>query len=135
MENLRINYRKGRVRHYLVFTILWFVLGILSMIYNSAGFMQYGFIVFGLCYLVLFLHSKIVPYIVIENNEIKVNSIFAKTIPFSEIKSIKEFAGDFTIHTETGKVKILKNMMDTESHLKLKNFIKEISSKRKKQSH
>lgn len=132
MESLRIKYRAGRVRHYLVFTIIWFALGILSMIFNSAGFMQYGFIIFGFFYLAFFIHAKSVPYIVIDNNEIKVNSPFPKTIPFSEIKSIKAFAGDFTIHTETRKVKVLKTMMDDESHLKLEDFIKKISSKRKK---
>lgn len=131
MQTLKINYRSGRIRHYLVFTIIWLILGILSMFFNAEGFMKYGFIVIGLFYLALFIHAKSVPYIVFENEEIKINAILPKKVHLSEIKSIKEFAGDYTLHTETRKVRIFKNMMNVESFEQLKTFMNTLQTKLK----
>ena len=58
----------------------------------------------GLIY--LYLYIKVKYYLTIENNIIKQNYIFGKKIDLSEIKSIKHFAGEYILRTDTRKMKL-----------------------------
>ncbi|MGB2430212.1 MAG: hypothetical protein ACPH9G_02125 [Flavobacteriaceae bacterium] len=68
----------------------------------------------------LYLYIKVKYYLTLENNEIKQNYIFGKKIKLSEIKSIKHFAGEYILRTDTRKMTINTSWVDQSSLIDLK---------------
>ena len=56
--------------------------------------------------IIISTYIKVKYYLTIENNLIKQNYIFGKKIDLSEIKSIKHFAGEYILRTDTRKMRI-----------------------------
>ena len=63
----------------------------------------------------LYHYIKVKYYLTLENNEIKQNYIFGKKIKLSEIKSIKHFAGEYILRTDTRKMTINTSWIDQSS--------------------
>ncbi len=56
------------------------------------------------------------PILIVENNRIIYNNLFkSKIFKLDEIVRIKKFAGDYTIFTETDKIKINTQVFEKES--------------------
>ena len=64
----------------------------------------------------------------IEKNIIKQNYIFGKKIDLSEIKSIKHFAGEYILRTDTRKMKINISLVDQSSLVDLKCELKKLDA-------
>ena len=74
----------------------------------------------------IYLYLKVKYYLSIENNIIKQNYIFGKKIDLSEIKSIKHFAGEYILRTDTRKMRIDIGSIDQSSLLDLKGELKKL---------
>jgi len=76
----------------------------------------------------IYLYLKVKYYLTIENNLIKQNYIFGKKIDLSEIKSIKHFAGEYILRTDTRKMRIDIGSIEKSSLVDLKGELKKLDA-------
>lgn len=107
-----------------LFWILLFVLGLLFSDRKNVFF--YLYLIMGLIH--IYLYFKVKYYLSIENNIIKQNYIFGKKMDLSEIKSIKHFAGEYILRTDTRKMKIDISSIEKSSLLDLKGELKKLDT-------
>ena len=79
-------------------------------------------------FIYLYLYIKVKYYLSIENNIIKQNYIFGKKIDLSEIKSIKHFAGEYILRTDTRKMRIDIGSIEKSSLVDLKGELKKLDA-------
>ena len=79
-------------------------------------------------FIYLYLYIKVKYYLTIENNIIKQNYIFGKKIKLSEIKSVKHFAGEYILRTDTRKMTINTSWVDQSSLIDLKGELKKLDA-------
>jgi hypothetical protein len=79
-------------------------------------------------FIYLYLYIKVKYYLSIENNIIKQNYIFGKKMKFSEIKSIKHFAGEYILRTDTKKMRIDIGSIEKSSLVDLKGELKKLDA-------
>ena len=77
----------------------------------------------------LYHYIKVKYYLTLENNEIKQNYIFGKKMELSEIKSIKHYAGEYILRTDTRKMTINISWVDESSLIDLKGELKKLNVK------
>ena len=124
---MKILYSKKRRKYELfqgIFWILVFILGVLFSDRKNVFF--YLNLIMGLVDIYLYLKVKF--YLSIENNIIKQNYIFGKKMDFSEIKSIKHFAREYILRTDTRKMIINLSWVDQNSHSELKGELKRLKA-------
>ncbi|MGB1169727.1 MAG: hypothetical protein ACPH3L_08285 [Flavobacteriaceae bacterium] len=116
---MKILYSKKRRKYDLFYTIFCLLMGIFSFFLSDTNqIFFYLFMPLGL--ISLYLYIKVKYYLTLENNEIKQNYIFGKKIKLSEIKSIKHFAGEYILRTDTRKMTINTSWVDQSSLIDLK---------------
>jgi hypothetical protein len=76
---------------------------------------DYGFLVLGIFYLILYFYQKQYKYLRIENEIINVNGPFGKRLNLIEIKRIKKFAGDYILKTDKLELTINTQIIDPNS--------------------
>jgi hypothetical protein len=74
----------------------------------------------------LYRYIKVKYYLIIEKDVLKQNYIFGKKMELSEIKSIKHFAGEYILRTDTRKMKINISLVDQSSLVDLKCELKKL---------
>ncbi len=101
----------------LFFGVLWLIYGVYRFISgNGSQWLSYGFIIISILYLLQFFYFLFKPVLIIENKQIIWNDLFrSKIFRLDEIVKIKKFAGDYTIFTETDKIKINTQVFEKES--------------------
>lgn len=114
-----IPYSAKHLRNSLIFGILWLVIGLLDIVFTEPFWTAYGFLLIGFLYLGSYAYMKIFKYITIDNGYIWGNKPFTKKINLSEIKTIKKFAGDYTLTTDHHQLKIHTGIVDPGSLAKL----------------
>jgi len=122
---MKILYSKKKRKYDLfqgIFWILLFVLGILFSDRKNVFF--YLNLIMGLVHIYLYL--KVKYYLIIEKDVLKQNYIFGKKMELSEIKSIKHFAGEYILRTDTRKMRIDIGSIDQSSLLDLKGELKKL---------
>ena len=122
---MKILYSKKKRKYDLfqgIFWILLFVLGILFSDRKNVFF--YLYLMMGLIHIYLYL--KVKYYLIIEKDVLKQNYIFGKKMELSEIKSIKHFAGEYILRTDTRKMRIDIGSIDQSSLLDLKGELKKL---------
>ena len=122
---MKILYSKKKRKYDLfqgIFWILLFVLGILFSDRKNVFF--YLNLIMGLVHIYLYL--KVKYYLIIEKDVLKQNYIFGKKMELSDIKSIKHFAGEYILRTDTRKMRIDIGSIDQSSLLDLKGELKKL---------
>ena len=122
---MKILYNKKRHKYELfqgIFWILLFAIGVLFSDRKNVFF--YLNLIMGLVDIYLFLKVKF--YLSIENNIIKQNYIFGKKMDFSEIKSIKHFAGEYILRTDKRKMRIDIGSIEKSSLAELRDELKKL---------
>ena len=124
---MKILYSKKSRKYDLFQGLFWILIGILSVIFSEKNnLLFYLYTPMGFIY--LYLYIKVKYYLSIENNIIKQNYIFGKKMKFSEIKSIKHFAGEYILRTDTRKMIINLSLVDQNSHSELKGELKRLKA-------
>ncbi len=126
---MKIKYKNRRLLSYLVFGVLWLVMGTLSMIYQPTGWFRYGFFVFALLYLGQFAYYKTKQYLRIENGILTKNDIFSKSIELNKVRQLKKFAGEYTLKTEDKELKINTQIIEEESLKELDKVLNNLGLK------
>jgi hypothetical protein len=122
---MKILYSKKKRKYDLfqgIFWILLFAIGVLFSDRKNVFF--YLNLIMGLVHIYLYL--KVKYYLIIENDVLKQNYIFGKKMELSEIKSIKHFAGEYILRTDTRKMRIDIGSIDQSSLLDLKGELKKL---------
>lgn len=124
---MKILYSKKKRKYDLFQGIFWILLFIVGVRFSDRkNIFFYLNLIMGLIHIYLYL--KVKYYLSIENNEIKQNYIFGKKINLSEIKSIKHFAGEYILRTDTRKMKIDISSIEKSSLLDLKGELKKLDT-------
>ena len=85
---MRIAYKKRNLNINLILGIVWLIFGLLSLNYNGENnWTDYGYLVFGILYLILYFYQRQYKYLTIENGIINVNGPFGKKLNLTEIKT------------------------------------------------
>lgn len=112
---MKIRYKKKRLKHYLIFGIIWLALGTIAVIFNSNIFFNYGYLIIGILYFGTYLFENNTQYLTIENGTISKNHLIPKKINLEEIKRIKRFAGDYVLKTDSTELRINTELIEEKS--------------------
>ena len=123
---MKILYSKKRRKYDLFQGLFWILLFVLGLLSDRKNVFFYLYLIMGLIHIYLYL--KVKYYLTIENNLIKQNYIFGKKIDLSEIKSIKHFAGEYILRSETRKMIINLSWVDQNSHSELKDELTKLDA-------
>ena len=125
---MRIRYKKKQVNLILNLGLLWLVNGIFQIVFNEnpKEIHYYWFVLSGL-HLIIYFYQKKGEYLTIENGIIKQNWPFGKKINLDEVKSIRHFAGEYILKSESQKMKIDIQLIDEESLPNLKAELKKLN--------
>jgi hypothetical protein len=126
---MKIKFKKKRLYINLMFGIVWIGLGIFSLLEDeSERWFDYGYLLAGILYLRHYLYDLNNQYLTIENGTIRKNALFGfrKKIELNDINSIKKFAGDYTLKTETKELKINTELIDEKSLAELNKILVEL---------
>lgn len=75
---MKIRFTKKRLKHYLIFGIIWLVLGTTAVIFDSNHIFNYGYLIIGILYFGTFLFENNKQYLTIENGIISKNHLIPK---------------------------------------------------------
>ncbi len=113
---MRIGYKKRNLNINLILGIAWLIFGLLSLNYNGENrWTDYGYLVFGILYLIIYFNQKQYKYLTIENEILKINGSFGKKINLTEVKRIKKIAGDYILKTDKKELTINTQIIDPKS--------------------
>ena len=124
---MKIRFTKKRLKHYLIFGIIWLVLGTTAVIFNSDNVFNYGYLIIGILYFGTYLFENNKQYLTIENGIISKNHLIPKKINLNEIKRIRHFAGDYILKSENEELTINIQLIDQESLIDLKTELKKLN--------
>ncbi len=113
---MRIEYKKRHLNIFLILGIVMLAIGLLDLNYDRENrWTDYGYIVFAILYLVLFIYQKQNKYLTIQNGILKINGSFGKKVNLTEIKRIKKFGGDYILKTDKKELTINTQIIDPKS--------------------
>jgi len=122
---MKILYSKKRRKYDLFYTIFCLLIGILSLFFSETNH-KFLYLYMPLGLISLYRYIKVKYYLIIEKDVLKQNYIFGKKIDLSEIKSIKHFAGEYILRTDTGKMKIDIGSIEKSSLAELRDELKKL---------
>ena len=126
-KKMKIRFTKKRLKHYLIFGMLWLVLGTTAVIFNSENVFNYGYLIIGILYLGTYLFENNNQYLTIENGTISKNHLISKKINLNEIKRIKKFAGDYILKTDSTELRINTELIEEKSLAELNNVLENLN--------
>jgi hypothetical protein len=110
---MTIPYKKKYVITTLIFGVVWLTLGLLNLNYNDENrWFDYGYLVIGLLYMVLYIYQKQVKYLSINHGVLKLHGDFGKKVVLADVKVIKTFAGDYILKTDDKTLTINTQIID-----------------------
>ena len=124
---MKIRFTKKRLKHYLIFGILWLVLGTTAVIFNSDNIFNYGYLIIGILYFGTYLFENNKQYLTIENKIISKNHLIPKKINLNEIKRIKKFAGDYILKTDSTELRINTELIEKNSLAELDTVLENLN--------
>ena len=114
-EKMKIRFTKKRLKHYLIFGILWLVFGITAVIFDSENVFNYVHLIIGILYFGTYLFENNKQYLIIENGIISKNHLIPKKINLNEIRRINKFAGDYILKTDSTELRINTELIEEKS--------------------
>ena len=127
---MKIKFKKKRLYANLVLGLFWIGLGIFNVIdEENLRWMDYLYLVVGILYTGHYIFDIINQYLTIENGTIQKNPLygFGKKIDLNEINLIKNFAGDYTLKTDTQKLKIKTDLIEEKSLVELNEILRKLN--------
>ncbi|MDZ4127680.1 MAG: hypothetical protein U1E02_26455 [Hydrogenophaga sp.] len=124
---MKIRFKKKRLKYYLIFGILWLVLGTTAVIFNPENFFNYGYLLMGILYAGTYLFENKKQYLTIENGIISKNHLIPKKINLNEIKRIKKFAGDYILKTDSTELRINTELIEENSLAELNTVLEKLN--------
>ena len=122
---MKILYSKKKRKYDLFYTIFCLLIGILSLFFSETNH-KFLYLYMPLGLISLYRYIKVKYYLIIEKDVLKQNYIFGKKMELSEIKSIKQFAGEYILRTDKRKMRIDIGSIEKNSLLDLKGELKKL---------
>ncbi len=123
-KTMILKFKNKRLRINLGFGIFWIILGVFSLLTkDSVIWTDFGYLVIGILYIGLYLYEMTNQYMTIDNETIKQNGLFGKTINLKDIHRIKKLYGHYTLITKTQELKINTELIDEESKIELEHIL------------
>ena len=126
---MKIRYKRRYLRWNLVFGIFWLILGVIAISNNSENFLNYGYLIAALLYIVSYLLKSKNQYLTIENERITLHNLIPKIIYKSDLVHIKKSAGDFILQTDKSELRIQTHLIDKNSLKDLNKILKHLNAK------
>ncbi|MGY8913807.1 MAG: hypothetical protein ACKVJF_01820 [Flavobacteriales bacterium] len=124
---MKIGYKKRSLNINLILGIVWLIFGSLNLHYSKGNrWIDYGYLVFGMLYLILYFYQKQNNYLTIEKGVLNINGSFGKKINLHEIKRIKKFAGDYILKTDKKELTINTQIIDLNSLAELNEELEKL---------
>jgi hypothetical protein len=123
---MKIKFKKKRLYPNLLLGLLWTAIGVFNILEdNNLRWMDYGYFVIGILYLLHFIYDFKNQYLTIESGTIRKNALYGyrKKINLNEIYLIKKNAGDYILKTENQHLNINPNLIDENSFYTLTNLL------------
>jgi len=125
---MKIKLKKRHLNINLFLGIIWFLFGVLELSFSEEiGWFDYGSLVFGVLYLILYFYQKKHQYLTIENGILQINGSFGKKINLTEIKRIKKFAGDYILKTDNKELTINTQIIEPNSLAELNSELEKLN--------
>ncbi len=124
---MKIKFKKKRVIYNLVLSTFYIAIGLEKILnQENTRWTKHVFFILGLTYLISSLFEIRNQYLSIENGIIKKHIIlgYNKKINLKDIIAIKSFAGEYTLVTETNKLKINTELIAPNSIEELYTVLK-----------
>lgn len=122
-----IGYKKKHLNFNLIFGLIWLSAGVLSFFWlENSDWIDYGYFILGFLYLCIFYCKSKYKYLTITNDVIKVNQPFGWKVECKDIKSIKKFAGDYSIKTESKEHTISGELIEPDMAIPLDKALQEL---------
>ncbi|RYM35408.1 hypothetical protein ES731_15470 [Psychroflexus gondwanensis] len=113
---MRIQYKKRQLNFNLIFGIIWLSYFFVKLFFDDKlDWIDYGWILISLAYLLTYFYQKKYKYVTIENGILTVNGPFGKKLNLTEIKRIKKFAGDYILKTDKEELTINTQIIEPNS--------------------
>ena len=110
---MTVAYKRKYLKTNLIWGIIWMTYGlILLFTAEEPNWLDYGWIVISLIYLILFYSQYQKHYLTLEHGLIKKNWPFGKTIQLGNIHEIKYFAGDYILKTKDKELTIKGQLVE-----------------------
>lgn len=138
IEMKKIRYSKERLRSNLRMGIFFVAMGIILVMISffvsdwkeiSLASIGIGQIGAGICMFLIYYFENRKQYLTLKNGELIKNVLFQKKIKLSEIKFIREFAGDLKLITQKTEFIIDTRIIEPDSLLELKKELKNYNVK------
>ena len=118
---MKILYDQTQLKRSLILGIAYLVIGMASLVFKLSPYLA-GFGGLGVLYGVNYFAHRNKAYVTLHADTISEGYIFKTEIEVKDIKSIKYFAGDYTIKTSDKKMVIDTNLIDKSSLDVMKSY-------------
>ena len=123
---MTISYKRKRLKHYLIFGLIWLGLGAIALIFDPDNYFNYGYIIIGFLYLGTYIFEKKNHYLKIENGFLIKNNLILKQIKLDSNTSIKTFAGDIILKRNNAELRVNTDFLEENSINKLNKKLIEL---------
>lgn len=127
--NIKIRYKRRRLRWRLIFGIFWLILGVLSIPTNFENYLNYGYIIAGLFYIGNYMFKSKNQYLTIDNKSITLNNLIPKKVNLADLKRIKKIAGDYILQSDKTELRIEVRLIEKNSLKDLKTILNHLDLK------
>lgn len=123
-----IFFKKKTLRFNLFIGCFWIVLGVLAVL-NDENLFNYGYLIIGLLYILFYLFYKNYQYLSISKSSITKFGIPKRTLLFTEVNRVKEFADEYILISDYKKMTINKHLIDPISEKDIEHIIEKLKLK------
>lgn len=127
---MKFKFKKSKKRLFINLTIgvLWLLYGLFGIIFRDKS-NSFTFLILGIIYLILYFFERKDYYLILNQNTIKKDYLFGKSINVQDIKSISEFAGDIIIKTTSKKLTISTQSFSYDDITLIRNELEGLKQK------
>lgn len=112
---MKIPYKKNHLRRPLIFGVIWLVFSVVSYLFtNTALWLTLGWLGLSIMYFIGYYYTKHYGYLILTEETLKIQGWREKSIRLSDIVTIRQYAGEYVIKTETEEITINPRIITPE---------------------
>jgi len=125
---MKIRYKRRILRWNFIFGIFWLILGVIAISNNSDNYLNFGYLIAALFYLINYALKSKNQYVGFENGMITLYHLIPKTLLIQDLKKIKKIGGNYILESDEFELKIETNVIEKNSLKDLKTILKNLKS-------
>lgn len=113
---MNIDYRTKYKAFNLIFGLAWAVMfGLQLGVNEEFHWIHYGWILLSAAYFSRYLYQLRYPYLVVEDGHLVKNGPLGQRMALAEIVQVRSFAGEYILRSESGKMRVDRQILAPES--------------------